>query len=78
MEVSFYMGIESRFLNILNSNFENSNNDEAFTICPKAFYSNLTEREISAMQELYSRAYAKAKEQVKKNKYNDFFNGDGI
>lgn len=75
------MGIGDRFLNILNDNLENSKNDEAFTICPKVFYENLNEREISAMQELYSRAYKKAQEQVNKNKYNgfnDFFNGSGI
>ncbi|MFT8315339.1 MAG: hypothetical protein ABF633_13995 [Clostridium sp.] len=74
------MDIGNRFLNILNDSFENSKQKENFIICPKAFYSGLTEREISAMQELYSRAYAKALEQVKKkkNKYGDFFNGSGI
>lgn len=74
------MDIGNRFLNILNDNFENPKQKETFVICPKTFYSGLTEREISAMQELYSRAYAKALEQVnkKKNKYDDFFNGSGI
>jgi hypothetical protein len=72
------MDIGNRYLNIFNDNFENSKQEEAFTICPKALYNNLSEKEISAMQELYSRAYVKAVEQAKKNKYNDFFNGSGI
>ncbi|MBV4420459.1 hypothetical protein KM800_14205 [Clostridium tyrobutyricum] len=60
--------IQSRFLDIMNYNFPKQQNDEAFAICPKTFYSGLSDFEIKSMAQLYAMAYEKAKFKVQ-NKF---------
>lgn len=66
-----FMDIESRFLSIINNNFKEDDKD-AFAICPKIFYSGLSERELCSMQQIYNLAYNKAVEKIE-NKYRGFY-----
>ncbi|WP_446899768.1 hypothetical protein ACSVC9_07820 [Clostridium sp. LBM24168] len=65
--------IENRFFNIINNNFSQQNEREAFAICPRVFYDKLSSSEIDAMIQLYRTAYEKAKFQTK-SKFDIFYN----